>query len=295
MRSCRRIAVALTLAGAGWLAIGSNCVAQVAPGMPGANTQGGAAGNGQSVFNPANRNSQSDYPAAEVQTVPIARARAATARAEQDQMLADLHATVDHLREDFNYSEPMLAALREENTAYFAYDDARRKVLESVSTDPTYRAMISLVVTLKDKLEDERPRGPKPSAEDLERLMATATLKLSYASAASAMESAALSADEHVQTTRNRLVVAGQKTASLRTDFERSIRRSAEFLAARRNLDDSRIARITAEAFLDGAIDARDFAMNYAYYIHRFDQYSYSPALLGSNLYYGAGNGFYGR
>jgi hypothetical protein len=218
----------------------------------------------------------SGYPAPEVETVPMAYAHTVTARAEQDQMLTDLHITVDRIREDFNYSPEMIAATREQDAAYLAYDDARRRVLENLSQDPTYRAMISLVVSLKHKLEDERP-GAKPMEEDLERVLATATLKLSYASAASAMEVAALSADSDVMQTRARLITAGDKVGQMRADFDRQIRRNPEFLAARRSLDEARIARLTAEAFLDGALDARSVALDYAYYLHRFDQYSYAP------------------
>jgi hypothetical protein len=241
----------------------------------------------------------SGYPAPEVEAVPMAYARSVNSRAEQDQMLSELHSTVDRLREDFNYSPEMVSATREQDSAFLAYDDARRKVLESLSSDPNYRALISLVVSLKQKLEDERP-GPKPSPEDLERVLATATLKLSYASAASAMEVAALAADDDVMQTHARLILAGNKVGQMRQDFDREIRRSPEFLAARRNLDEARIARLTADAFLSGAVDAREVAMDYAYYLHRFDQYSYTPVGYGypSDPYgygYGLGNsGGYG-
>jgi hypothetical protein len=241
----------------------------------------------------------SGYPAPEVEAVPMAYARSVNLRAEQDQMLSELHLTVDRLREDFNYSPEMIAATREQDAAFLAYDDARRKVLESLSSDPNYRALISLVVSLKQKLEDERP-GPKPTPEDLERVLATATLKLSYASAASAMEVAALSADDNVMQTHARLILAGNKVGQMRQDFERQIRRDPEFLAARRNLDEARIARLTADAFLSGAVDAREVAMDYAYYLHRFDQYSYTPVGYGYPQYpygygYGLGNsGGYG-
>ena len=306
MRSCRSSSSssfvrALTVVGIGFgiagAALAQNASTPAPTDFTAVSGQGvmGSGGGNSTGFNPAYRGSQLDYPAAEVQTVPIARARAATARAVEDQLMNDLHATVDRMWEDFNDSDSMSSAVKQEDAAYLEYDDARRKALETLSNDPTYRAMISLVVTLKNKLEDERPVTAKPRPQDLERVMATATLKLSYASSASAMEAAALAADERVQETRAKLVSAGQKTAALRAEFERHVRRSTEFLSARRSFDDSRIARITADAFCDGAIDARNYALNYAYYIHRFDQYSYSPALLGSNLYYGAGNGSYGR
>jgi hypothetical protein len=236
------------------------------------------------------------YPAPEVEAVPMAFAHAVTSRAEQDLMLSELHSTVDRIREDFNYSPEMVAATREQNEAYLAYDDARRKVLEKLSYDPTYRAMISLVVTLKHKLEDERP-GPKPTPEDLEKLLATATLKLSYATAASAMEVAALSADADVMQTHARLIEAANKVSVMRADFERQIHRNAEFLAARRNLDEARINRLTAEAFLSGAIDARTVALDYAYYLQRFNQYSYTPSSYGFSPYpygYGTPIGIYG-
>jgi hypothetical protein len=254
---------------------------------------GAQQGNGQ---NAANGNPYhgygADYPAPEVQAVPMAFARVVSTREEQDQMLGELRVTVDRIREDFNYSPEMLAATREQNSAFDAYDDARRKVLDRLSEDPTYRAMISLVVTLKHKLEDERP-GPKPTSEELERVLATATLKLSYASAASAMEVASLSADADVMQTHARLIQAAEKIGVMRADFERGIHRNPEFLAARRNLDDARIARLTADAFYNGALDARNIAMNYSYYLHRFDQYSYAPSAIGYAPYpYGYGYGY---
>jgi hypothetical protein len=236
-----------------------------------------------------------DYPAPEVQAIPMAFAHVVTARAEQDLLQADLHSTVDRLREDFNYSPAMLAATKEQNQAVDAYDQARRNVLEKLSQDPTYRAMISLVVTLKQQLDTEHP-GPKATDAQLERIVATATLKLSYASAASAMEVAALSADADIMQTRARLLEAANKVSTMRTDFERDIHRNPDFIAARRNLDEARIARLTAEAFLSGAIDARGVALDYAYYLHRFDQNAYGPSAIGYAPYpfiYGYGNGVY--
>jgi len=268
----------------------SSVLGQSAP--PDSGSQQGAVQNGGN--GDPYRGYASGYPAPEVQALPIAYARAVSTRAQQDVMLAELHSTVDRIREDFNYSPEMIAATREQYSAFDAYDEARRKVLEKLSGDPTYRAMISLVVTLKHKLEDERP-GPKPSEEDLERVLATATLKLSYASSASAMEVASLSADADVMQTHARLMEAAAKVNTMRADFERQIHRNPDFLAARRNLDDARIARLTAEAFLDGAIDARSTAMDYAYYLHRFDQYSYTPSAIGYAPYpyaYGYGNGY---
>jgi hypothetical protein len=237
-----------------------------------------------------------DYPAPEVQAVPLAYARAVTAQAEQDQLLTDLHSTVDRIREDFNYSPEMLAATQEQSEALDAYDSARQRVLEKLSQDPTYRALISLVVNLKQKLEEQRP-GAKPTDADLERVLATATLKLSYASSASAMEVAALSADDEVMQTHARLIDAANKVATLRGDFERQIRRNPEFVAARRSLDEARIARLTADAFLDGAIDARAVALDYAYYLHRFDQNTvgdlYTPVTYNISQYpYGFGYGY---
>jgi len=255
-----------------------------APASPQGQQAASATGNPYSGYGSA-------YPAPEVEAVPMAYARSVNLRAQQDEMLSELHSTVDRLREDFNYSPEMVAATREQDAAFLAYDDARRKVLESLSSDPNYRALVSLVVSLKEKLEDERP-GPRPSAEDLERVLATATLKLSYASAASAMEVAALSADGDVMQTHARLILAGDRVGQMRQDFERQIRRDPEFLAARRNLDQARIARLTADAFLSGAVDAREVAMDYAYYLHRFDQYSYTPVGYGYPQYpYGYGYG----
>jgi hypothetical protein len=268
---------AFSLAVAGAISCSSALAQSVPPNGPGscdapAQNAGAADSSQQKPY----QNYASDYPAPEIQAVPVALARAVATRQEQDVMLAELHSTVDRIREDFNYSPEMIAATHQQNEAYEAYDAARDRVLDRLSADPTYRAMISLVVTLKQKLDEQRPAA-KPTEEDLERLLATATLKLSYASAASAMEVAALSADSDVMQTRGQLLLVANKINAMRADFERQIHRNPEFLEARRNLDNARINRLVADAFLTGAVDARSIALDYAYYVHRFDQYSYSP------------------
>lgn len=226
----------------------------------------------------------SDYPAAEVQAVPQAFAAAAQARAERELSLDMLRRAVDRIRDDFEHSPEYLDALAEEKVAHDAYSQARHRALRKLSSDSGYRALVDMVVDLRDKIEREHP-GTKATPEQLEDILAIASVKLGYASNASAMEAAMLTADSDYQNAREKLLKAGAKLEIFRGKFERDIRRNPEFLAARVASDRAKIAKITTAAFLDGAVYARNIALDFAAYLHRWDQYKYSTATYVSNPY----------
>lgn len=177
-----------------------------------------------------------------------------------------------------------------------AYNRQRDRVLKKLQDDSNYRTLKELIADLSAKMERERPRSiSNANADYVENVLAMATVKLGYLSQLSAMETAALSADKGVQDARNALVDSGARGRELRRSFDRKVRRDENFLANRGRIDDLRINKIVASAFLESAINARDIALDYAYYVHRWDQYKYSQYGIYSNPYnYGGYSPYYG-
>jgi hypothetical protein len=64
--------------------------------------------------------------------------------------------------------------------------------------------------------------------------------------------------------------------AALRDGFEKSLRENQNFKAARDELEEARIARVTAETYLKGASLAAREALDFSYYLHRYDYYRYN-------------------
>ena len=228
-----------------------------------------------------------DYPAAEVQAVPAARARVAMARAQFDIAQSGLHQLIDQLKEDFEYSTGLSAAMRTEKAAYERYISARERAVRQLSDSVEYRTLRNLCKDLNERLYNLKAN---PEANRTE-IIATAELKLAYATKVSDMESDAIKADSATQEAKTRLVEASGKVSDMRSAFQRSLRRDPKVALARRDMDDARVARVTSSALLDGALEARDIALDYAYYLHFHDPYTYrySPNYYDS---YGYGIGY---
>ncbi|MGH7176167.1 MAG: hypothetical protein ACREJC_02195 [Tepidisphaeraceae bacterium] len=250
-----------------------------------------AGGNDAMPSDPYNGNGPTDYPAIEVEAVPVARARATQARLEAELVQDELHRAIRWKHEDFEHSKEYLEAAAAENAAQMEYDQARASVLRKLSNDPGYRSLVDMIAQMKEQIENERPSS-KAMTYQIEHFIALATVKLGYASTVSAMEAAALAADSRVQNAKNRLIDAAAKTATMRAYSDRTIRRDPEILAMQRNYRDARITRVTSAVFRDSAIEARDIAMTYAVYLHWWDQYRYSVA--SYYPYYGYGAYGYG-
>ena len=70
------------------------------------------------------------------------------------------------------------------------------------------------------------------AAINREEIIATAHVKLDYASRLSDRENAALAADSAVQDAKRRMVDAGAKVNDLRSHFARSVKRNNQFVAS---------------------------------------------------------------
>jgi len=228
-----------------------------------------------------------DFPADEVQAIPPARAQATIARAQYDRATRNLHNVVDQLRANFTSSNEMLDAVRAEKQAHDTYDAERKRVLDKLAQDEEYRLLKKLSGDLKKKLEilNDNPR------DNYEEIVATAGIRLNYGSKITQMESDALAGDQTVVDARKRMVDAGLRVSAMRQAFDRTIRRDEQFLAARSAMDDAKIVQLGTDAYLQAAINAREIALDYTYWLHHWDQYRYAGSSYGYP-YYGYGYGY---
>jgi hypothetical protein len=211
----------------------------------------------------------SDFPDDQVHDWVVANARYAYSRATFHRAEKELDQAVRMSQFSFEQSKEYVEAVAAEKAAYETYNAERNKALQSVVTDPKYTAAIQLRDEAGNKLANYRKmnKGELPK----EVVLAMASLKLQYASDAHAIETAALEKDDALKDSRRKMVEAGAKVASLRNAFDVSIRANPQILQARHNLEDSRVALITAEAYLNGASLAGALATDYSYYRHRWD------------------------
>ena len=236
-----------------------------------------------------------DFPSNEVHDAVVANARAATARAVYRRVESTMHATVRTAQREFERSAELREALAAEQRAYDALQDARREALREVVSNPRYQAMQDMRDALSQRIADRRDGygagDPAAATVAVPRLVSTdttprlsprddvvdiATVKLRVGADASAMERDALADDERVRQAKADLVAASDKVSALRDGFDRSLRENEDFRRAREDLEDARIARVTAEAYFRGASLAAREALDFSYYLHRYDYYRYN-------------------
>ncbi len=247
-----------------------------------------------------------EFPSAEVNDFVIANARAATARMMFRRAESALGAAVRQAKRSFENSEELNHALANEKDAYANYELARLKALKEVVSDPKYQAILSIhedlgnqIVTRRREMQSfgQRDGVPVASQPDAAELLSMANLRLTVASDARAMERAATNASEDLRRARAELMAAAKKVIELRHDFDNDLREDPDLLAARRVLEDARVSRVTAAAYLQGSRMAAEEATDFAYFLHRYDnnvqfdpyfRYGYRS---GSNYGYGYGSG----
>ncbi|HWE01218.1 MAG TPA: hypothetical protein VG326_02320 [Tepidisphaeraceae bacterium] len=219
-------------------------------------------------------NTVMDYPGPQMTDWVIANALAARARAVQVRAESELSDIIRRVQRRFERSEMYAKAVAEDKQAYAEYTAARQKAINLVAGDPKYHALSMLRDELAEKIAARR------FAKDANRdeIAVMATLKMQYATDAHAMEAMAMNADDNVKIAREKMEQASRRLLDLKARFDDTIHDNPEVLAARRNLEDSRIAVVETSSLARGANIASDYAINYAYYLHRNDTGSpYGP------------------
>lgn len=218
---------------------------------------------------------KNDFPSVEVQAVPPAHARVVELRWTMDMARRALMDTVDKLRDDFQASSEMQSAIRSRQLAHERFVAARTSALSEVRKDLRYKTLRSMASDLKNRIEELSQTDAVANAGEIR---AFADLRLEYSTKASGMEVDALMADSAYQEARTRLVEASQRVSQLQDNFNRSIKRNVEFVAARNLMSNLNIAYLSSDAYLQSAIEARNIALTYAYKLHYYDQYRYTTA-----------------
>jgi hypothetical protein len=180
-----------------------------------------------------------------------------------------------------------------EQRAYDAYLDARRDALRDVQSNEKYKAMQELRENLAEQIADRRQPPPaadeplqrarlrlaalgagEPAATDAARresVIALAELKMRVGSDARELEREALERSDRVRQTRQDLAAAADRVAAVRAKLGEIGRSDTEIARARGELEDARIARVTADAYFHGADIAAGEALDFAYRLHRYD------------------------
>ena len=243
---------------------------------------GGVGGAYQPSYYPEIYHYNTGWPGVEMRAVPGALTRRAVARAEHRRLQSNLDLMILTMRKAFERTRDYVSAVAEEREAFAQLERERNEALRSVREDPSYQAAVSLRQSLTDQIvtarDDRRPYD--------DEIMAMAQVKMGYASTASAMESAALSADPDVQQARERLRRASTRLSELRAQHDLEIRNSPDLEIARRNVQDARVAKLAAEVNFIGVLEIAEEALDFAYHTHRFDQYRYLS--YGHYGYYGS-------
>ena len=286
-------ALSLSLVASGWTAQPT----QPSDDQPRRDARGADDDRGAMAGDPYHGYASNDYPAEEVRAVPPARANAVRARLEHERAQTDLYRWIDRSWDDFRSSREYLDNAANERKAQENYNRERDRVLRKLNDDSNYRTLKDLIADISTQMEHARPHSVSAAmnGDAMENMLAMATVKLGYLSQLSAMESAAMNADRAVQDSRTALLDAGNRSRDLRRTFDRRLRRDENFLAARTRIDDLRINRVVAATFLESAINARCIALDYAYYVHRWDQYKYSNYGMYGDYGYGSYYGAYNR
>jgi hypothetical protein len=193
-----------------------------------------------------------------------AATRAAMTRAIYGQAQIDLSNVIRRAQAHFERSKDFQKALDGEQQAYADYLAARDKALADVRQNPRYAELMRMQADLANRLSAGR-QNHELTHDDI---LAMAELKLSYASEARAMEEQALAADSDVKDSREKMVSASRVVSGMRSDFEFALPDTEEIATARRNVENTRIAMLTAAAYLNASSYATAAAYDFANYIN---------------------------
>jgi hypothetical protein len=243
--------------------------------QPAAPAQGSTgSGGGSDWFRPApptpqapsmaQDNGPGDFPSSQSNMWVDAATRAAMTRALYGQAQIDLASLIRRAEAHFERSQDFQKALDAEQQAYDDYLAAREKALANLGQNPRYAELLRMEADLANRLS----AGRQSHELNHDDILAMAELKLSYASEARSMEIEALNADSSVKDARGKMVSASRTVSDMRSDFDFNLPDNADIASARRNVENARIAMLTAAAYLNASSYATAAAYDFANYVN---------------------------
>ncbi|HEX8324281.1 MAG TPA: hypothetical protein VF595_10245 [Tepidisphaeraceae bacterium] len=228
-----------------------------------------------------------DLPATEIRTVPVANANRVRSHWTFQQTMTDLNNAVRLMRTGMDRQPEYVKALADEKTAYDAMERARDAALADLQNNPAYTGAETLRRNVSAQIADEMDT-PKP---DPTRLAGMAKLKLQYVKDNRKLEVSALERDQAYQDARRRHLDAAARVSEMRSTQAFAVASDQSLAALRKQVADARIERLTANAFYESALQARNIAVDYALLYRGVDRYhGYGNGYAG----YGYGVGPYG-
>ncbi len=205
-----------------------------------------------------------------VQAVPAARAASVDARWRFYQADNELQRVTGNFTRTFEQSLSLRDAQRALDDAQRRYDAARALALETVWSSDSYQAAVKINDGLTQQIRDEH--GQK--APDGEKIRSLAESKLQFIASSRLREARALTENEEFQSARRTYMEAADRIRSLRQQFENEMRESIDLASLRQAKQEALIRRLATQAYYESAIDAREIALDYAYYSRNRDRYT---------------------
>jgi len=231
-----------------------------------------------------------DSPSAEIRQIPSAAAAAVEARWVFNQTLVDLSNATRLLQTQIEQTPEFAKALREEKSAYDSLAEARRSSLASLLNNPAYAGSEQL----RQNLSQQIVEAFEVDQPDTVRIEAMAKLKMEYGRENRAIEQSVLERDQAYLSARTQYLTAATAVRDLRQKQSMAVATDENLIAIRRQIAEARIAKLASAAFLNSAVRARDYALNYAEFYVQYDRrryyapYGYAP-IYGRGGAYGQG------
>lgn len=227
-------------------------------------------------------NNVTDYPAAEVRAVPGAMARRVIAAAEQREAYNVLQRRVWDREEELRDSDEMNEALEEEKAAFIELELARAAALSELADDEAYQARRQAQASLGKQIADIN--FSKADDQISTQVLSLATTKLDVAKEQRLREAALLAKSEEVTDARRRLMAARATINQIQKEWRKQLKTDPQLVEARQRHMQAKIAHLAADAYLEGVVEARNIALRYAEYLHRYNPYQvshYAPYYCG--------------
>lgn len=205
--------------------------------------------------------------------VAPARAAAEAARVRLSNARDELGDYVRTQRLLFENSVAYREAVAAQQQAWSAYDEARRRVLDALSAEPTVLELRRLLTETAGQLDARQVRlaeshlSPAVAEAIRTEVRTLADTRLWLSRQLTALESAALRDDRATSEARERLAEATRAVSELRRRFEVELRTGEALAAGRQAVREARVQQAAAAEYAVAAARSADLLLDYAYYV----------------------------
>ena len=196
------------------------------------------------------------------------------------------------LRRSFEDSEEYRSLRQEMDEVQSAIRASREQALAPLMDDPQYEALLELQATVEAQIRAAH-RAPEP---DLEKIRGMSELALAYARQRREMEAGLVGTDSSIQSSQDRLREMADRQNEMEAEYQRQVRNDEELGVMRDEIEQFRVAYLSAGAYYDSVVRSADIAADFAYY----NALARAGASFGGGGYspygysYPYGGGFYG-